>query len=312
MSKSKEELAASFIASPFIAIIKAGQMVSKTLGQVEENTRVDAVPQRQVSLHDPPAIRPTDPERFLIADKVFSKPCKTFTICFQQYNKLRIIRATARKDGITKELIFTPAIAAARGVVFDMQSAVEWVSEIGFKGVRPTNYLSSPSATHAAPAAVAAPSPLPPAFQEEAFRPQSAPTPEAPPPRQTPPPRQAPPPVAPTPQRRQNMASSPHVLQPGKGAKPPFEGVIVSMGSIERAGFNGKPGYTTYAITVRKKYSGIEQEFAGEHLAELASELDLETGNNIRIQLLGKARFTVDVRGKTEERTRNEYSIEVL
>lgn len=91
-----------------------------------------------------------------------------------------------------------------------------------------------------------------------------------------------------------------------------MEGTISFLGKTTRPAWQGKPGYTTFAIKV-KRPSGYEKEFLGEHLAELAKLHRLRNGMPIRIQLLGKRHFTVEVRdGEFETRYMNEYSITVL
>lgn len=52
-------------------------------------------------------------------------------------NKPAVIRAVARKNGVLKELVFTPETARERGVAHDIISAYHWVKETGFKHVKP-------------------------------------------------------------------------------------------------------------------------------------------------------------------------------
>lgn len=295
----KEERAAGSIADPFIAAFAAGRLEKQAMGNAAEGKRFDLKPEPipTCASFNPsgPPVFPDQSSNYSISDKPYSRMFGSVKVSFYQYYKQRVIRAVARKNGVTKELIFTPEIASDRGVVFDMVSAIEWVKEVGFKHVKPID----PNAYPARAAPASPPAQMPP---QEAT---------PPPPQQRAP---APPPAPPPAEKAEPAKRTKSVpVDPNAALKPPMEGEIVRIGAVEKAGWNGNPGYTTFAITVREKFRGYEKEFIGEHLASLTDSLGLAAGMSIRIQFLGKMKFSVDIGGgRWQDRTKNEYSIVVL
>jgi hypothetical protein len=109
-----------------------------------------------------------------------------------------------------------------------------------------------------------------------------------------------------------NSSSNPIIRKKVAAVKRPTTGKIVSFGETTRPGRDGKPPYTTYALTINCASVG-EKEFIGEHLAELVASMNLVVGQTIRLHPLGKQLFTVVTNeGKVEERSRNEYAIDLI
>lgn len=293
LNKSKAERSADVIAAPFVIAVEASRLVKETFGLVAERTRLE--PKPSTPPPSPPEVSqplpPGPPSGPAVADKAFRQQFGSVNVSFYQYYKLAIIRAVARKDGVVKVLVFTPEIAAQRGVVFDMRRAIDWVREVGFKNVRPVDPSRltvprvPPQAAIAPPRQEAAP-----VAQQRASAQAAAPSPAIP--------KAAP------------VRPAPTSSSPGPGSKPPVDGEIVEVGMKECRPYDGRPGFTSYAITLSQRNN--EKVFYGEHLQELVDQLDLKVGMRVRIQLLGKKPFSVEVKGRWEERTRNEYSIVVL
>ena len=65
-------------------------------------------------------------------------------------------------------------------------------------------------------------------------------------------------------------------------------------------------------MTLRSETGSYEKQFIGEHLADLVTDMDLREGQLVRLQLLGKHHFEVEVNGKMEPRNRNHFAIETL
>lgn len=306
-NKTKEEQSAGSIADPFVAAFSAGRLEKQAMGNVARENRFDPKPipsPTSAAFHPSgPPVVPGQPHNYLVCDQAYKHDYGKgkLPVLFYQYYKQRIIRAVARKDGVTKQRIFTPEIASLRGVPFDMVSAIAWIREVGFKGVDPID--PNADLNHAAPAPPPAPKPPP---QRTAPPPQQA----APPPQQ----RAPAPPAAPPPAPKAEPASRPRPASTHSGAplKPPSEGKIMFMGEVERPARDGKPAYTIYAISIRGKFDRYNTDFSGVHLSELAVEHGLQVGMSIQIQPLGKRPTTVFVNGEWKSTFRNEFSITVL
>lgn len=290
LNKSKEDRTADVLAAPFLIAVGASRLVKQSMGIVAEGARLEPKPSTP-----PPNVSsplPGSPSGPVVADKVFRQQFGSVNVSFYQYYNLGIIRAVARKDGVVKLQVFTPEIAAQRGVVFDMRRAIDWIREVGFRNVRPVD-PSRLTVPRVPPQAAIEPpqQEAEPVAQQRASAPAAAPSPATP--------KAAP------------VQATPASPSPGPGAKPPVDGEIVEIGLKECLPSDGRPGFTSYAITLSTQRNN-EKVFYGEHLQELADQLDLKAGMRVRIQLLGKKPFSVEVRGRWENRTRNEYSIVVL
>lgn len=268
---TKEDIAVKIITAPFLAIASAFHFSKKVLATnvVSKPVQSDDV---QIAKKLIPEIFKPQPV-FSIADKVHSQMFGSLKVCFYQYVK-GYIRVIARKNGITKTVFYTPDIAEKSGVSYNMDSAIAWVREVGFKDAisQTTIEENQPVLTEHKKIE----------NQETIVVKEVAVV-------------------------KSNVTS---INSPAKNR--PFNGKIISMGETTRPGREGKPPYLTYAIKLRSESGGLEKEFLGEHLSELSEKMTLKVGHLVRIQLLGRNKFDVEINGKIEERHRNEFSIDFI
>lgn len=268
---TKEDIAVKIITAPFLAIASAFDFSKKVLATkvVSKPVQSDGV---QIAKKSIPEIFKPQPI-FSIADKVHSQMFGSLKVCFYQYVK-GYIRVIARKNGITKTIFYTPDIAEKSGVSYNMDSAIAWVREVGFKDA-----ISQTAIEENQPVLTEHPKNE---NQETTVVKEVAVV-------------------------KSNVTS---INSPAKNR--PFNGKIIAMGETTRPGRDGKPPYSSYAIKLRSESGGMEKEFLGEHLSELSEKLTLKIGQLIRIQLLGRNKFDVEINGKIEERHRNEFSINLI
>lgn len=218
-------------------------------------------------------------QQFEIADRVCIAEVRGQKVSFRQYFAAKVIRITSRDMRHLKPIEFTPAIADGAALMYDLDGAIQWVR---------MNGLESDAAERAA---------------SKSIRPEKGPA-----------KMQAPARVEnePAAAKTASAAASPNSrIVPATGNKSaPFTGRIVSFGITKRT--VDKKTFSTYAMKLRSESGAYEKEFLGEHLSDLVTDLGLEEGQLVRVQLLGKHFFEVEVDGKMEERNRNHYSIETL
>lgn len=283
---SSDERLARLLAAPFLSVLSAGAIV-RAVKFTRPQTKVEQVPVVAAS----PAPAKTQIPTSCIADRVHSRMFGSVKVCFYQYVKAKCIRAVARKGGVTKELLFSPSLAAKRGTPYNMDSAIAYVREVGFKGIALTTDLAAF---------------IPGVLEEH----ESAPV-VASPQDVSVPPWEANPSQPPARSANATAVGAPSLQRGSKN--PPLTGHIVFIGEKMMPGFDDKPPYKTFAIILRSESGSFEKQFIGEHLAELAHEHGLKTDDLITLQLLGKRPFTVvdENTGRPETRRRNEYSLTV-
>jgi len=219
--------------------------------------------------------------QYLVADRVHSAEVRGRKISFYQYHSAQVIRIICRELRHLKPIDFTPAIADGAALVYDIDGAIQWVRQNGLESDAAKRAASkAPNRPATASAKVPAPE-----VEEEQVKPK---------------------PAAPA------ASTASLNIVPATGNKSvPFTGKIVSFGTTQIKSEGRKP-YTTYAMTLRSETGSYEKQFIGEHLADLVTDMDLREGQLVRLQLLGKHHFEVEVNGKMEPRNRNHFAIETL
>lgn len=271
-------LAVALLAFPFVALEAAGSRIASAFNK-KAPSQPKAVPAPAFEQRLPDI---TANQQYMIADRVHSAEVNGRKVSFYQYHAAGVIRISCRELRHLKPIEFTPALAESAALVYDIDGAIQWVRKNG---------LESEAAKRAAPTSrsKAAPPPAqadaPPLDVNEVPAKAKAAAPAAAP-----------------------IAGN---LVPATGNKSlPFTGYIVSFGTTQIK--NGIKPYTTYAMTIRSETGSYEKQFIGEHLADLVTDLSLREGQLVRIQLLGKHHFEVEVHGKMEPRCRNHFAIETL
>jgi len=193
-------------------------------------------------------------------------------VCFYHYERAKEIKIKARSNGFVNETIFTPADATAMSLPFTLKSSVKWFRVHGF--TKKVEDVPVKEARQVTKSSRA------PEAATSADKPAAARLP----------------------------APAPGDGQP-VGSKRPFTGKIVDFGPTTRQPAGGKP-YSTYFLALENDVT--RREFIGEQLAELVQEHNLQPGESIRLHPLGKRHFQVEVNGKFEDRTRNEYALQKL
>jgi len=275
-SVSREDVAAYLLSVPVIVTSRGLSLARQAMGKVmvkrPSQPKPDAVPEAQFSKG--PLIT-ANPE-FVTANRVHSMFFGPLKVSFFQYTKLQEIRAIARKNGVSRQVIFTPAIAASAGFGYNMDGAIAWVRKTGFANA------PAPSPVVAVPKMVIAP---------------------------------ATPAIPPAPMTKTKPVPK-STVRPAQGANTfrqrTYVGRIIFLGSAVKPGLNGKPDYETFVLKLETESLAIEKEFIGEHLAELTDQHSLAVGNTIELTALGKTFFTVTVGDKEEERSRNGYAVKVI
>lgn len=279
-------VAAYFITLPFIALTRGGSLAKSYFAK--NAAKQAAFKQAQAaSVAKQPAQPPVEPtqaaaprvQTFGAATRVHSTIAGNLKLYFYEYNTPRVIKVTSRKDGVLKEAFFTPDIAIEACLAFSIDGALTWIRKRGFKGDPPAN-VAPMEKTRTQPVK-APPAPL--------VAPVATPLP------------------APAPSAAATSLST----KLSASNKRPFTGHIVEFGPTKRPGRDGKPEYTTYFIALENADIG-RREFIGEQLAELVENHSLQVGMKVRLHSLGKQHFTVTVGDRAQERTRNEYAIDLL
>lgn len=270
---SKDDIGVFLLSAPFIAIARGLSLSRMAIVSMLGNRSKQAEP--AVNLTVPAASSPVitaNPE-FVIADRIHSMMYGQLKVCFYQYSKLAEIRAIARKNGVSRQVIFTPEIATKAGFGYHMDGAIAWVRETGFANAPPPAPVVAVPKTEIAPAA-----PAHPPMKEKS------------------PPKQV-----------------VNKVQAGNSIRSrTYVGRIKYLGNAVKPGLNGKPDYETFVLKLDSESLAVEKEFIGEHLAELADQYNLVKGNTIELTTLGKTFFAVMVDGKEEQRSRNGYAIKVI
>lgn len=262
-TKSKEDFAALVITAPFTFCIKIAQLSNRAITSFRN--RPSAPPPVAPAIIIPqPVVTANAP--FTISDRTHKQSFGSLKVSFYQYVKLRHIKIVGMKDGKRKEKFYTPEIARKSAVPYSMESAINWVREVGFK-----DDISAPVVASAS--------------------------------------------VNSTPIAKSTEVAAPvqkivHAEPVGAKTRP-FTGKIVSMGIVQRKGQPGKKDYEIFQIKLEAQYGGVEKEFSGEHLAELAEEMSLKPGQLVTIQKLGFFPFAIIVNDKEEQRSRNHFSVTV-
>lgn len=235
----------------------------------------------QISSHSSmPAI--TRNLHYVVADRAYNSEVLGHRVSFYHYYVDRMIRIVCRELRHLKPIEFTPEIAEKERLVFDIDGAIQWIRK---NGLEATAVNAMPPTPHTSPAknirAVAK--------SHVAIDSNKAPA----------------------------MSSEKNNAQlnivPSIGNKGlPFTGHIASFGIVNRTGMQDKKPYATYAMKVQSESGAYEKEFIGEHLSDLVEQMELVEGQLIRIQLLGKHHFEVEVGGQIEQRSRNHFAIKLL
>lgn len=262
----------TIISLPFLLLIKTGKFAHKKFMSRKDPKKI-----KPVSNGTPINLVPvvTDIPEIQIADRTHSQMYGSVKVCFYQYSKQKYIKIVARKAGVTKELKFTPAIAEQKGILYCMESAIAWTRQEGFVEAKAPAVSSSPKLEKSKKLVEAT---------ESSSQSNS------------------------TSSSTNQVKVDPLPLTSTAKSKP-FRGRIIHMGEITRPKIGDKPPYQIYAIRLAAEYGGVEKEFSGEHLLELAEKYDLNINQVVSIQLLGRRSFNVEVNGVIEPRTRNEFSV---
>lgn len=277
---NNDKKAASMISMPFHTFVTSSHLVKAATSPVN----------RQMST-PPPAFEAEPTERgankgqpvYRVADRVLGHLYGNMKVSFYQYFREHRIVAIGRKNGFLKEKVFTPEIAYACDVSFDMDGAIAWIRKTGFADVGiGRSEIVPPWEDYPEDQQVARPEPC-----AEKPKPQAVPT-------------------------KVEAKAPVLVAQPNPKKSRPFTGKIIEIGETKRPGRDGRPPFTTFLIKLRSESGNLEREFLGEHLGELTEEHSLKKGDLVKLQLLGRERFTVTIDGQDEERTRNTYAIEVI
>lgn len=273
---TKHDIAAYLITAPFTAIEQGFSLAAKAGRNLisQSKDKEDASKPRPIPQSSQPLV--TANPVFIKADRVWSTLVRETKLSFYLYANAKEIRVNATRGSLKKQIVFTPQIASSQGLHFNFDGALIWVKTKGF--------VDAPAP---APAPVLSPKVESPGPVADDSKPQSKK------------------------EFSKQSSAKPRVADSSYKTKPYF-GTIVSLGAVVKPGMNGKPAYETFALKLDLNGGSFQKEFIGEHLAELAEELGLSVGNQIKIVSLGKTFFTVIVEGKEEERNRNGYEIEVL
>lgn len=268
------KLGAFLITLPYLALAQGGSLAQSVLNRPKEPKTKPSTQPKATPAPAVPEPKVIHNQRLEAANRVHSEIVRGNTVCFYEYRNAGLIKATTRVHGFVKEEVFTRDDAKGMSLPFVIESAVVWIHRHGFGGKKPATEQPERSAISAPPKATA------PAV------------------------RQVQPPVAASP------AATPSTTSKAP-SKRPYEGIIVGFGPTMRPGRQGEPDYETYYMTIRNQRIG-DREFIGEQLAELVEAHQLLVGQAIRLHPLGKQHFQVMVNGKPQDRTRNEYKVDLL
>lgn len=276
--KKSEDVVFALLTFPFNTLEAAGSRIAKAFTGKRPQHPKEAPPA-------PAGERIPDitaNQKYLIANRVHSAEVAGRKLSFYQYHAAQVIRITCRELRHFKPIDFTPAIADEASLVYNIDGAIQWVRENGLE----SKAAKRASKAQAQPAKVSAPASSPPWEAEEKPAQAKSASPAA--------------------------TSAPLNIVPATGNKSkPFTGYIVSFGPTTIKSEGRKP-YTTYAMTLTSETGSYEKQFIGEHLADLVADLALKEGQLVRLQLLGKHHFEVEVNGKMEARVRNHFEIQTF
>lgn len=219
---------------------------------------------------------------YVVADRAYNSEVLGHRVSFYHYYTDRMIRIVCRELRHLKPIEFTPEIAEKERLVFDIDGAIQWIRKNGLEAASANAMLPMPPTSPAKNIRAAAKSDV--AVDSNK--------------------------TAAVFSEKKNVQLN---IVPATGNKGlPFTGHIVSFGIVKRTGMQDKKPYVTYAMKLQSESGAYEKEFIGEHLSDLVEQMDLVEGQLIRIQLLGKHHFEVEVDGQMEKRSRNHFAIKLL
>ena len=291
-SKS-DALVISALALPFMAFHKAGSLIGRTLSRSPAATPPAPPAPAPAAAKSQPVAAPTF-NNLVPADRVCSANIDGQHVNFYQYFDAKVIRVSCRANRRLQEAMFTPAIAEECGIVFDLDGAIQWIRERGFAGQRPyAGRTASPQQSNHADL-IAQPF-------DEPFdsRPMARPGTGKAKGQQA---------------AAESVAAQPfvHTLDPvPEHQGRPFRGRIQFFGEETRSGRGQEKPYRTYVLRMESESRAHTKDFLGEHLGELVEKHQLQLGQLVTVQLVGREHFQVEVNGKMEDRRRNHYSIRV-
>jgi hypothetical protein len=279
--QKSDGLAVSLLAFPFIVIEAAGSRVMAALTK-KSNHRPKAQAPSAPTQKSVPDI--TANQQYMIADRVFSARVRDRNVSFYQYFAANVIRINCRELRHLKPIDFTPAVAESAALVYDIDGAIQWVRKNGLESDPATR---GPSKAESRPNKGTGQTLAPAGAPEDQSKTAKSAVPTA--------------------------STTPMNIVPATGNKSaPFTGRIVSFGITKRTGVGDKKPYTTYAMKLQSESGAYEKEFIGEHLSDLVTDMGLYVHQLVRIQLLGKHHFEVEVDGKMQSRSRNHFEIQPL
>lgn len=291
-SKS-DALIISVLALPFMAFHKAGSLIGRSLSRSTEATPPAPPELPPAAAQSQPAVAPTfNPH--VPANRVCSANIDGQNVNFYQYFNAKVIRISCRANRRLQEATFTPAIADECGTAFDLDGAIQWIRERGFSGQRPhagragspqqrddTDLVAPPFDEPYKSRSMARPG------MGKAKGQQAA---------------------------EESGAAQPfvHPLDPvPEHQGRPFRGRIQFFGEETRPGRGQEKSYRTYVLRMESESRAYTKDFLGEHLGELVEKHQLQLGQLVTVQLVGREHFQVEMNGKMEDRRRNHYSIRV-
>lgn len=224
--------------------------------------------------------------RAKVADQVASHRFGDLSVSFYLYAQDKVIRASALRHGVLKEAFFTLDSAKQTDRPFTIVGAIDWMANGGLKELSPSFSKRPRSITNVPPEDISEPPNI-----ADRPSPQPSDTPEAPP----------------NPVQADCVLENSH-FTPAASSRA-FTGEIIEIGMTVRKELESKRSYETFVIKLRRAHAGIEREFFGVHLSELASKRGLRTGMTVSIRLAGRRHWTVTKNGKEESRHRNEYEV---
>jgi hypothetical protein len=224
--------------------------------------------------------------RAKVADQVASHRFGDLSVSFYLYAQDKVIRASALRHGVLKEAFFTLDTATQSDRPFTIAGAIDWMTNGGIQELSPSFSKRPLSITSVPPADISEPANI-------ADRPS--------------------PQLSNSPEASANAEQADCILEnshftPAASSRA-FTGEIIEIGMRTRKELETKRSYETFVVKLRRAHAGIEREFFGIHLSEIASKRGLRTGMTVSIRLAGRRHWTVTNNGKEESRHRNEYEV---
>lgn len=277
--KKPDDFAFKLLSFPFDTLEAIGSRIAATFTSTSKQQPKEASP-APVGARIPDV---TANLQYMVADRAYRTDVCGRNVSFYQYHAAQVIRITCRELRHLKPIDFTPAIAEGAALVYDIDGAIQWLRQTGLEPNAANQATSKASARQVKGSAKTQSPPWD--VKEEPVKAKPA-SPAA--------------------------TNAPLNIVPATGNKSaPFTGNIVSFG-ITQIKSDGRKPYSTYEMTLRSETGLYEKQFIGEHLSDLVAEHSLHEGQLVRLQLLGKHYFEVEVNGKMQERCRNHYAIETL